>query len=141
MALICLSTIIVSSWYIIKASKSHGLVQVPIGNYPFWMKQITAGRWPLYLQEQYQEDIVGVGPTGLITENIKIKRYYLDTNEGVVELTSGNFREIILAMTKADQGLYQALVRIGFTFEKVPSLIQACNNWSLKKQQIDKPIQ
>ncbi|NRB51776.1 MAG: hypothetical protein HRU41_29155 [Saprospiraceae bacterium] len=133
-ALICLTVIIVSNWFLSKVGKKHGYIQLYVGQYPIWVQQIVSGRWSLYKQEVEVEEYVGVGPQGLIKENIKTKRYYLSTAQGIKELTPSNYKSVILELTPSAPK-YKAVQRqIGLEYNQIPALVKQYNDWSSVSQ-------
>ena len=90
------------------------------------------------MRMQEQEEFVGVGPKGLIKETIKTKRYYLGTNKGIQALTPGNFKAVLLDTAPDDPKLHKSLDRLGFDYDRVPELVQKCNEWSQQKQYLSK---
>lgn len=133
-ALICLITIIITNWALSKTGSRHGYIQLYIGQYPIWVQQLITGRWSLYLREVEIEEYVGVGPQGIIKENIKTKRYYLSTAKGLKELTPGNYQSIFLELTPADPKYRAAQKEIGMEYDQIPDLVKQYNDWSTAGQ-------
>lgn len=119
-------------------STRHGLIKIYLGQYPIWVQQLLIGRWYLYMRMQEQEEIMGVGSKGLVKENIKTKRYYLGTYKGIQALTPGNFKAVLLDIIPDDPKLYDSLDHLGFEYDKLPELVQKCNEWSQQEQYTSK---
>lgn len=132
--LICLITIIITSWFLSKARSRHGYIQLYIGQGPIWVQQLASGRWSLYQREVEIEEYLGVGPQGIVKENIKTKRYYLSTAKGLKELTPSNYQSVFLELTPGDPAYRAAQEQIGLEYEQIPDLVKQYNDWSTAGQ-------
>lgn len=133
-ALICLITIILTNWSLSKVGNKHGYIQLYIGQHPVWVQQLLTGRWSLYEREVEIEEYIGVGPQGIIKENIKTKRYYLSTAQGLKELTPNNYQAVFLELTPADPAYRNAQKKIGLEYDQIPALVKQYNEWSTVSQ-------
>lgn len=133
-ALICLTVIILGNWLLSKLGKKHGYIQLQLGEHPIWVQQLVTGHWALYERELEVKEYVGVGPQGLIEENIKTKRYYLSTAEGIKELTPTNYRKLLLELTPSDPKYRAVQQQIGLEYDQIPALVKQYNDWSSVSQ-------
>ena len=129
-ALICLITIIITNWFLSKASSKHGYIQLYIGQYPIWVRQLLTGKWSLYEREVEEQEYVGAGPKGLLRATVKTKRYYLSTAQGLKELTHSNYEKLFLELTPEDPKYRAAQKQIGLTYDQIPALVKQYNDWT-----------
>ena len=107
-------------------------VQAVVGGQAVIAMKVLDGGIPLYECTIVEEQIEASNPFAVAIEQVKVKRFFVGVQEGLVPITPKNYKKVIKQHLPEAPELHQKLGRRGFRYENIPQMIEFYNRFRWK---------